>query len=132
MKGLTSPPAAARAGAGKSADTASTPRARLDVERPASTPGILWPLLLQAWMHDLAILGHQRALDDLIVPIHLQHLVLLVEHGLQKRQQILGIKSRGVDGYLARQVQGSCNRHALVLHDLVGLRQLGVAAALSR
>src|SRR5262245_46419453 len=50
--------------------------------------------MLQARMDDLAVTGHQCALDELIIPVHLQRLFLLVDHGLEERQQVLGVKAR--------------------------------------
>ncbi len=48
-------------------------------------------------MDDLAILGNQCALDDFVVPIDRQRLVLLVDHRLEERQQVLRIEPRRID-----------------------------------
>src|SRR5262245_60782761 len=92
--GLTSPPAlAARAGRGKVLAARATSAAACRERRPNSPPldgegdrlaravrlhaqaaeGIFISrsLRLQAGVHDLAVLGEQRALDDFIVPVDL-------------------------------------------------------------
>src|SRR5262245_36942744 len=61
--------------------------------RGEGDPVLIISLPLQGRMHDLAVLGHQRAFDDLVVPVDLQDLLLLVDHGLQERQQVLGVEA---------------------------------------
>src|SRR5215470_11523236 len=86
-------------------------------------------LMLQAGMDDLAVTGHQRALDELIVPVHLQRLFLLVDHGLEERQQVLGVEARCIDRDFAGEIERPGDRHTLVLNDLIGLGELAIAAA---
>src|SRR5262245_26914905 len=83
---------------------------------------------LEAWMNDFAVTGHQRALDELILPIHLQGLLLLVDHGLEEGEQVFGVEARCIDGNLSGEIERSGDRHALVRYDLVGLGELAIAA----
>src|SRR5262249_17861546 len=87
-------------------------------------------LMLQARMDRLAFTAHQCALDELSTPVPLPGFFLLVDHGLEERQQVLGVKARCIDRNFAGEVERSGDRHALVLHDLVGLGELAIAAAL--
>src|SRR5690606_38668371 len=88
--------------------------------------------LLQVGVHDLPVASDERALDDLVVPIHLDRPFLLVDHQLEESIQIAGIKARGVDGHLAGEIERAGNPDAIHLDDLARLRQLAVAAALGR
>ena len=62
-------------------------------------------------MDDLAALGDERALDQLVVPVDRQRLFFLVEHrAVEEGQEVLGVEARGVDGDAARQMALSSKR----------------------
>ena len=66
-------------------------------------------------VHDLAVLGHQRALHDLVVEVDLQRLGLLVDHGRDEVQQVAREQRGGVGRELARQVGRTDDLHAVLL-----------------
>src|SRR5690606_15649402 len=110
--GLTSPPPAAKADVEERARAIAAAVATLPRpaggERGFSVPLralISSSLRLQAWMHDLATLGDQRALDDLVLPVDLEGLLLLVDHELEEGQEVLRVEARGVDRHLASQIE---------------------------
>src|SRR5215467_1356514 len=86
------------------------------------------PRRLEAWMNDFAVTGHQRALDELIVPVHVQGFLLLVDHGLEESEKVFGVEPGRIDSNFSGEIERPGDRHALVCHDLVGLGELAIAA----
>ena len=76
-------------------------------------------------MHDLAVLGHQRALHDLVVGVDLQRLGLLVDHGREEVQQVAREQRGGIVGELGRQVGRADDLDAVLLDDLAELGRAG-------
>src|SRR5690242_2920759 len=87
---------------------------------------------LKARMHDGAVAGQRRRLDDLVVPIDRQRFRALVDEDLEEGIEILGIEARGGGGEPARHVAVADDLHAAGVDDLARLRQLAIAAALDR
>ena len=81
-------------------------------------------------MHQRAVLGDERAGDDLIRPVDLERPVL--DQGIEEILQVPGIERRGIAGKPAGEIEIAHDRDTLVHHDLARLRQRAVAAALDR
>src|SRR6266568_6379051 len=64
----------------------------------------------EARMHDSALAREHGGLDDLVVPFDGERLFLLVDQGLEKIVEVLGVEARGRGGKTARHVE--------VAHDL--------------
>src|ERR1700693_3403670 len=93
---MAPPMPAASAGAGASSARASAASLRTVPRGELSARFFISRSLgLQAGVDDLSILGDERAFDDLVVPIDLQSLVLLVDHGLEEGVEVLGVEARG-------------------------------------
>src|SRR5215813_9022022 len=86
------------------------------------------PCRLEAWMDNFAVTGHQRAPDELIVPVYFQSLLLLVGHGLEESEKVFGVEPGRIDSNFSGEIERPGNRHALVCHHLVGLGELAIAA----
>src|SRR5260370_35309640 len=76
--------------------------------------------LRQRRMHDLAVLGDQRALHHLVVEVDLQRLGLLVDHGRDEVQEMPREQRRASGRQLGRQVGGTDDLHA-VLDDYLAV-----------
>src|SRR5947209_6256627 len=84
---------------------------------------------LKARMHDGAVAGQRRRLDDLVLPIDRERLAALVDEDLEEGVEILGIEARGGGGEPARHVAMAGDLHAVDVDHLARLRQLAIAAA---
>src|SRR5205823_7409059 len=87
---------------------------------------------LEARMHDGAVPGQRRRLDDLVVPIDRERFARLVDEDLEEGVEILGIEARSGGGEPARHVAMADDFHAADLGHLAYFRQLAIAAALDR
>src|SRR4051812_17132016 len=89
-------------------------------------------LSLEVRMHDRAVVGQQRALDDLVVPIDRQLFLFLVDQGLDEGQQIPGVKRRSRGRHPSRHVEMADDLDPARLRNLAGLRALDIPTALDR
>src|SRR4051812_11263405 len=115
MTGSIAPPIpAANAGAGASRAAVSPTNLRIVPCRERSARLLISRFLrLQVGVDDLPVLGDKRAFDDLVVPVDLQGLVLLVDHGLEEGVEVLGVEARGIDRNLACEIERGKDAHAV-------------------
>ena len=65
-------------------------------------------------VHDRAVAGQQRRLDELVVPVDRERLVVLVDQGLDEGVEVARVERRGGGGEAARHVEMADDLHAVV------------------
>src|SRR5262249_50091214 len=86
----------------------------------------------KARMNYGAVARERGRLHDLIVPLDRQRLRALVHKDLEEGEKILGVEARCRGGDAAGNVEVADDLHAARVHDLAGLGNLAIAAALDR
>src|SRR5258708_18098548 len=89
-------------------------------------------LRLEVRVDDGAVLGQRGGFHQFVVPVHRERLVGLVDHGLDERKQIAGIKPRRRSRDAAGDVGVADDLDAVGIDDLAGFGALDIAAALDR
>ena len=76
-------------------------------------------LAVEFFVHDLAAVRDEAALDDFVVELEDERLFLLVPKFLDERDEVRGIHLAGVQRHAAGQVRDADDLHAVAVGDLV-------------
>src|SRR5206468_11710469 len=85
---------------------------------------------LEVRMDDGAVLGQRGGLHELIVPVHGERLLFLVDHGLNEIEQIARVEAGCRSRDTAGNIGVADDLDAIEVDDLAGLGTLDIAAAL--